>query len=172
MELNPSQLDPHSFLSYFALGYIGVTELTGHNDGPFVEMFQGAVDGVAQGEPWCMCFVQFCVQQVGQQYGLQSPLAASEHVLTTWNNSQALRVEQAFPGAVVCWQREGTTNGHAGIVTGVQNGNFTTVEGNTSGGAGLNRDGEGVYEKIRSFSGEPGFILLGFLDPFKGVADV
>lgn len=162
---------PHEFLVQFALGYVGVTELTGHNDGPEVEMFQRAVDMVAAGEPWCMCFAQFCIQQTEQQYGFVAPIMRSEHCLTVWQQSQPLVVFPPYPGCLALWIHPGTTKGHVGIVTGVDlaSQTFSTVEGNTSAGPGLDRDGGGVYEKIRSLGGEPGFMLLGFLDPFLGV---
>jgi hypothetical protein len=165
-------MNPRDFLVQFAQGYLGVTEATGRNDGPYVEMFQQWTDGVAQGESWCMAFVQFCVGNVAQQYGFPAQLFASEHCLTVWNNSQRLAIYPPYPGSVVIWQRPGTTNGHTGIVTGVDldNGVFTTIEGNTSGGGGLESNGDGVYQKVRSFQGDGNFSLVGFLDPFAGQA--
>jgi hypothetical protein len=164
-------MNPREFLAQFGLSFVGVTEQTGNNDGPYVEMFQRWTDGVAAHEPWCMAFAQFCVGNAAQQFGLISPLPASEHVLTVWNNSQHLVVFPPYVGCLALWQHPGTTNGHTGIVTGVdeQNGVFNTVEGNTSGGTGLNREGDGCYEKVRSMSGETNFVLLGFVDPFGGV---
>lgn len=161
-------MNPHDFLVQFALGYLGVVEATGHNDGPFVEMFQQAVDGIADGAPWCAAFVQFCVQQVEQQFGVVSPLFRTEHVLTMWNGSQGMIVWPPYPGCIVCWQKTGTTNGHTGIVTSVDaiSQTFGTIEGNTSGGPGFEREGNGVFEKVRLMGGEGDFVLLGFLDPF------
>jgi hypothetical protein len=165
-------MNPRDFLVQFALGYDGVTEATGHNDGEFVQMFQQWTDGVAQGESWCMAFVQYCVGNTAQQYGIQSPLFASEHCMTVWNQSQHLVVFPPYPGCVAIWNHAGTSNGHTGFVTSVDqmNGTFTTVEGNTSGGSGLNANGDGVYQKTRSMTGDGNFILVGFLDPFAGVA--
>ena len=44
--------------------YIGVRELTHHNDGPEVERFLAHV-GLKKGAPWCAAFVSYCLHKAG-----------------------------------------------------------------------------------------------------------
>ena len=43
-------------LIHEAKRWVGVTEVGGNNRGQVVEIFQKAVGGVANGQPWCMDF--------------------------------------------------------------------------------------------------------------------
>jgi hypothetical protein len=148
--------------------WIGIKELTNHNDGLEVEMFQKAVDGKAQGESWCMGFVQFCLQQAENKLGLRSNMYHSEHCLTVWNKTpKEMQRIHACPGCVVIWQHGDTTQGHTGIVTElIDEDNFSTIEGNTGDGLGIVRDGDGVYRRTRSIRGAGTMKVLGFIDPF------
>ncbi len=144
--------------------WIGTKESQGDNKGPDVEEFQKAVDGVAAGEPWCMAFVQFCLKKIGG-----SELFQSEHCLTVWNKTPVEhRRKHPVPGVVVIWRMKGTLSGHAGIVTRVNGELMRTIEGNTGPGAGVVREGDGVYEKSRSSypTKHAKMELLGFLWPW------
>ena len=44
--------------------YVGVRELTRHNDGPEVERFLAHV-GLQKGAPWCAAFVSYCLHKAG-----------------------------------------------------------------------------------------------------------
>ena len=44
--------------------YVGVRELTHHNDGPEVERFLAHV-GLKKGAPWCAAFVSYCLYKAG-----------------------------------------------------------------------------------------------------------
>ena len=44
--------------------YVGVRELTRHNDGPEVERFLAHV-GLKKGAPWCAAFVSYCLHKAG-----------------------------------------------------------------------------------------------------------
>ena len=44
--------------------YVGVRELTRHNDGPEVERFLAHV-GLKKGAPWCAAFVSYCLYKAG-----------------------------------------------------------------------------------------------------------
>ena len=44
--------------------YVGVRELTHHNDGPEVERFLAHV-GLKKGAPWCAAFVSYCLHKAG-----------------------------------------------------------------------------------------------------------
>jgi hypothetical protein len=149
-----------ALLVHEARRWVGVTEKGGDNKGPEVEMFQKAVDGKSQGEPWCMAFVQFCVQRVDtflQSIGSSSKsnITRTEHCLTLWHSTpESMRCEPE-PGAIIIWRhiKNGirTASGHTGIVTEVlPNRAVRTIEGNTSDGAGIVREGNGVYERTRN----------------------
>lgn len=147
--------------------WIGVKE-RGANSGPEVERFQRSVDGVAQGEPWCMAFVQYCISQVEWRDRVDSPVFKSEHCLTVWNRSpEVLRMKHPAPGAIVIWQHGSSSRGHTGIVSRVIDTNwFETIEGNTSGRPGIDREGDGVFEKARTVGGAGDMRVVGFLRPF------
>lgn len=150
--------------------YEGTHEVGGDNLGPQVEEFQRAVDSVASREPWCMCFVQHCVKETESMTGRRSLIFRSESVMQTWRNSPiALRRGGPYPGFIVLWQHGKTEMGHCGILTLVPSDlkSFESIEGNTSPGHWIDRNGDGVYLKIRPKPWSIGGMnLLGFLDPF------
>lgn len=160
--------DPRRLLVEVARRFVGIHEEGGDNKGPDVERFQKAVDGKAAGEPWCMSFVQFCVLEVERRTGVKSNLFRSEHCLTVWNKSPKLmRRKRPEPGLIVIWNRVGTTLGHTGIVTAIKSPDvYGCVEGNTSKGFGIEREGDGVYEKLRTWRGTQLFLPVGYLQPF------
>jgi hypothetical protein len=180
--LIPLTLDKQSLLVHEARRWLDFTEQGGENKGQIVEMFQKAVDGKAWGEPWCMSFVQFCLDQVdktaraltfdSRNYAIASldshVLYKTEHCATCWNKTNKVaRRESPSPGDVVIWKSRFGSNGHTGIVVNVfSDGSFETIEGNTSPGiTGSQRDGDGVFLKKRS-GGIGSLKLLGFLNPW------
>lgn len=149
--------------------YVGVRE-TGPNAGTNVEEFQKAVDGKAQGESWCCCFVMFCVQTVCKELGITQSIFSTEHCMTAWNKSPKRYLPasaEVKPGFIVIWKHEGTTNGHTGIVTAVDGDNIHTIEGNTSDGTAVNPDGDGVYARIRNRYKSGNMVVQGFIDPLN-----
>lgn len=159
----------HTSLISEAKKWIGVKEI-GNNAGPEVEAFQKAVDGKASHESWCMAFVQFCVKQVEQTYGIDSDLFKAEHCLTVWHKSpQSIRRTEPAPGLIAIWAHNGGPNGHTGIVIGTDEDNpriFLTIEGNTGDGAGVVREGDGVYMRSRLKHPNGSMTIVGYLDPF------
>jgi hypothetical protein len=171
--------DPSTFkkraLLFESGRWVGVTEKGGDNRGQLVEMFQKAYDNLAQGEPWCMAFVQFCVKNVEAAYlaafGKQDTplkLFPTEHCLTCWARSPVeCRLSLPVVGAIVIWQHGTSQNGHTGVVTAVDgNGGFSTIEGNTGAGIGVVREGDGVYRRERSMGGAGDMKVVGFLLPW------
>lgn len=161
--------------------WVGITEV-GDNSGKQVEMFQRTIDDKAQKESWCLCFVQYCVREVDKSYekenGGVNPgtvLYPTEHCLTLWNNTpKKHRITQPETGCLILWQhiKDGkqTSSGHVGIVTKILSpGKVSTVEGNTGPGKFVEREGDGVYEKERSWPTPPGSSIkfLGFLRCWK-----
>ena len=162
-------------LVFEAQRWVGLKEVGGNNRGQVVEMFQKAVDGKASGEAWCLAFVQFCIQMVDKEYDFVRQMKASkaavfgtEHCLTLWNKSgEGQKKKSPEVGTIVLWRHGDTASGHAGVVTEVlQNGQFKTVEGNTGDGAGVVREGDGVFERIRSVNGAGTMKVLGFIHPW------
>jgi len=170
-----------SLLVLEAHRWLGVRENGGQNKGKDVERFQKAVDGKASGEPWCACFVAFCVKEVDRRYSESFPdhplmptskLYETEHCLTLWGRSPfECRVFEPEEGSIAVWGHyqlgKATGKGHVGIVIGHDLETFHTIEGNTSAGDGINREGDGVYLRIRNIR-EYGinFKLIGFLRPW------
>lgn len=162
-------MDPRKTLIEIARRFVGVHEDEQDNTGEMVERFQKEVDGKAQGEPWCMAFVQFCVAETTRKTGIRSNLYRSESCMETWNKSPVLmRRTKPEPGNIIIWRRSGTVVlGHAGIVVGISSpAVYQTIEGNTSRGFGIEREGDGVYLKKRTLTGTQIFIPVGFLQPF------
>lgn len=148
---------------------VGIKE-NGSNKGPMVELIQKTI-GRAEGEPWCMSFVQTCLAYAELKTGVKSPVIPSEHCRTTWTATvKSLRVK-ARPGryAIVFWGYEGKSSGHVGILleaTYRQNRGelMYTCEGNTNDQGG--REGDGVYYKTRDWFRTGSLVRLGFLKPF------
>lgn len=162
-----------------AVKWIGTHEIGGENRGPDIERFQRAVDGKAQGEPWCLAFVQFCVKTVDSKFETghagpnpPSALAATEHCMTLWNNTpKQARLSEPVPGCLVIWQfwKDGkpTTQGHVGIVVSAAGTSFETVEGNTSpSGDQINREGDCVARKSRLRHPLGSMRVVGFIQPW------
>lgn len=163
----------HQVLVELAQEFVGVKESGGNNRGPLIEDFQRMVDGKAQGEPWCMAFVQFCVQATARRFGIAPTLPATEHCMTAWNNARTIHKFPpsdgvVAPGFIAIWKQVGSSNGHCGIVVDASHNIMHTVEGNTSDGSGINRDGDGVYLRARNRVGMGKMVLVGFIDPFGG----
>lgn len=164
-------------LIHEAKRWVGVTEVGGNNRGQLVEIFQKAVDGIACGEPWCMGFAQYCISAVDRAYAAgfgepdsctRSLIHRSEHCLTVWNRSKELQLDKPKPGALCIWQKykdgKPTSQGHVGVVVGVNDdGTILTVEGNTSAGDGVQREGDGVWLKRRKLTTDGSMRVKGFL---------
>lgn len=168
-QMVPVTTSPAEELLAVAAKYVGVHEVGGPNKGPDVERFQKAVDGKAQGESWCMAFAQFCIIEVENRYSIKSPVYKSEHCLTVWNQTSSLmRLPKPEVGCLVIWRHGKTSAGHVGIVETLNSdGTLGTIEGNTGAGAGVVREGDGVYRRTRSVTGSGDMNVVGFLRVFK-----
>ena len=153
------------------------------NYGVFVQKIQvSACSTTPRGEPWCMDYIQFCVNHVnsilylltGRQWSLFLRSESCLNVYKSYVKKGGIVYDAPFLGAVVIWDR-GNGHGHCGIVTAPEYGtagNFLTVEGNTSDPdyIGPEHKPEGVYEKTRSLHTPPAesWTLKGFIDPWDG----
>ena len=140
--------------------WVGLTDIRG------VDVFRQAVDGVAEGEPWCAAFVQYCVSATAIRNKASISLYPSELCSAIWDNTpKNYRLEDPIPGSIIIWNYPGTIKGHTGIVLKVLNdgAHIKTIEGNTK-----EKDGVvGVHTKLRDVKGTAGMRVLGFLKPFK-----
>lgn len=150
-----------------AIKFIGVKDSGGDNKGPEVEMFQKAVDGKASQEAWCMAFAQYLLKQVETENQEPSGIFCSEHCMTVWDKTPDDRkLKKPEVGCLVVWNFVGTSNGHTGIVTRIAGDRIDTIEGNTGDGKGVVREGDGVYARNRSVTGDSKMKVMGFLKPF------
>jgi hypothetical protein len=158
--------DKQRMAAWLASMFVGVREEGGNNRGPIVERFQ-AVIGKAEGEPWCVSFVQYVLREVDHVKGgppHRLPLTESSQLL--WQAApQELRLHDPEVGAVAVW-RKAPGVGHAGVVHELVGDNVFTVEGNT--GSGDQREGDCVARKRRIKGQIPGMVLLGYLRPWGG----
>lgn len=170
-EIKPEVL--RSTLVGEATRWLNVREVGGANKGPQVEAFQKAVDGKAQGEPWCCCFVFFCIRETMFKYmqlKAEVPghkLFESEHVLTVWTKSlHSQRIEKPEVGCLMVWNYVGTYSGHIGVVVEVHTDHVITIEGNTGPGGSVGeivREGDGVYRKKRPLTQVGKMKVCGYL---------
>ncbi len=133
--------------------FIGITEATGKNDGPEVEMFLQSV-GLKKGAPWCAAFVSYClttanVKEPKIRSGLARAFKKSKGLI---NSNDVLRgTKKVEAGSIVGWEKGNTVFGHIGFVKSWNKQHGITIEGNTSSGVkGSQNDGNGVYIRARS----------------------
>lgn len=166
--------------------WIGIVEQSGDNCGQMVERFQKTVDQVAEGEPWCMAFVQYCVAATDafceEAWDKEQPhcgLYKSEHCLTVWRKSKCERLDNPLPGALCFFQRYknglATAQGHVGIICSVyEDGSFTAIEGNVRAGAKDTRDGvwpiRHALAEARDIT--DGLKIIGFMSPWSSHSTV
>lgn len=166
-----------TLLANEALRWVGITE-AGTNSGQIVQMFQRWVDKRATREPWCMCFVQYCVGQIDllvdeilRSSTFPTHIYKTEHVLTCWNKTPKIaRLEKPEIGSLMIWNKEGTASGHTGIVVGLDGDKITTVEGNTGPSRSnkrVIRQGDGVYLKTRNYIGVSTMKVKGWINPWR-----
>lgn len=121
-----------------------------------IDSFRKAIDGKAEGEPWCAAFVQYCARATSiRMYSGEPDIVPSELCYDIWVKSpKELKETKPRRGLIVIWNYPGTYRGHTGIVTGVNaDGTIETIEGNTTVMGEYKRDGRGVYAKVRSQKG-------------------
>ena len=154
------------------LTQVGVTE-RGRNDGPHVRRYLRSV-GLGPGYAWCAALTSWGLGAAGvdgphRRDGTVVRSAGARRFNEATSTVSARLVLRGThrppPGAVVTWQRGSGWQGHSGLVVRDDNARVRgpgwylrcglTVEGNTSSGrAGSQRDGDGVYRRERCI--EPG----------------
>jgi len=168
-----------------AAGYVGTDEKGGANRGPEVEAFQRAV-GIPSGSAWCAAFVGFVLGEAERQSGRRVVPAVRIGVATAYLGRESVRAQDVLRGvarppvgSLVVWRRGATWRGHVGFVLGdpgsspgqardVEGAGWSgrcgrTIEGNTSSGsAGSQADGDGVWERVRCIQPGAYFRIVAF----------
>ena len=165
-ECNPPKTCVELFLDA-ATSCIGIQEEGDDNKGEMVKTFQATVGGVC-GEAWCLSFVQAITAYVEDRMGVVSNLPLTEHVLTLWDKTPKrarIAEKDIRPGDLILWRYGTTQKGHIGIILGAHYKVVTTVEGNTGPTGIVEREGDGVYKKIRARTGTTMMHVQGFLRP-------
>ncbi len=163
--------DARSVFVYALEACVGIREQGGNNRGPLVSLIQDTVGG-PDAVAWCMSLIQTGLAYAEKKTGVKSPLVASEHCLTTWQDSPRSSRVKAIParGAIAIWQKGTSSSGHTGIVLEYSTRRMKMVEGNTESGlatdGSIQRDGGGVYLTDRGTGRIGTMRLLGFLKPF------
>ena len=133
--------------------------------------------GWQAGWPYCMAFCKAIYLQAYRNLGAPPEVLRliaqrfTPSVMISYKNIGAFAQNKApIAGSIFFMQKGDTGNGHAGLVVLPGQVNFSTIEGNTSpspGSAQADREGDGVYKKVRSldFAKKTGLWLRGFLNP-------
>jgi hypothetical protein len=141
-------------ISEIYLAQVGVTELTGHNDGRSVEMYLRSV-GLSKGYAWCAAYVKWCFDSAHVRTKINGAAAScySQNLAIYKNNK--LTVEPRAGDVFTLWYNSLGRIGHTGFYHSRLNSSvFMSVEGNTGQGGAVDvgtREGDGVYKKYRSF---------------------
>lgn len=162
--------DARLIMRLAAQACVGIREV-GNNRGPLVSLIQDTVGG-PDPVAWCMSYVMSCIAYAELRTGKKSPIIATEHCMTCWNDSpKEMRVKRIpLGGAIIIWRHGSGPSGHTGIVDSCDGETFWAYEGNTGGGTDPNgkiiREGDGVYYTHRPFGDMGDMKLIGFLKPF------
>jgi len=134
-----------------AAEFIGVTEATGHNDGPEIERILASA-GLSKGDPHCAAFCRHIYDLGGlQDVGPRNGWAPSWVAGATWKRGEG---EIPLPGDIggIYFSSMGRV-GHVFIVREWRRDSVITIEANTSPdaafGGSKDREGEGIWSKRR-----------------------
>ncbi len=107
------------------------------------------------GQPWCDMFLSWCADQVGEgtAMGRYAYVPAHRAFFQEQGRWHLRGDYRPVPGDVIVFHNES----HIGLVEYVSDGYVHTIEGNTSGEAGLEANGGGVFQK--RYPLDSGYIL-------------
>lgn len=186
--------DARSLLVCAAEACIGEHEVGGDNKGAFVELCQCTVNDIAEGERWCMAFVESMIAYVETKLGIFSPIYSKENCLKVWENTPDTQIVQNYPliGDIIIWRHTKAKNakkiknpsgtgkreyrfsgsGHTGFVLEYDCNEtvkkMTTIEGNIKKNSYSNSDGVYMKERNKVKEGKNSDLeVVGFLIPFN-----
>lgn len=150
---------------------VGIEEEGGDNRGPMVEAFQATIGGVS-GESWCLSFIQSLFAYVEDRFHVRVNLPLTEHCLTLWDKAdkkyKVSKGKDPQAGDIVIFQYGDSQKGHAEIVTKFSKSCPMVMEvigGNTAQHRAVIREGQGVWQNIRSVKGTTNMHVVGFIRP-------
>lgn len=108
-----------------------------------------------QGQPWCACFVTWCLEKSFNKEIAAKLLKHYPYVYCPTLGSLFTLNANPKKGDIVIFKRNGVFV-HTGIVTSVSGDYFETIEGNTSSGSSIVANGGGVFKKSYYNSNLPG----------------
>ena len=147
-----------------ATACVGILEES-ENRGEYIDMFHEAAHSY-KGAPWCMSFVQAMVAFIENRCK-ESALPVGAGCVDVFSRApESMKVVDPRRGDIIVWKHIDSMAGHCGIITRVGAEFYATIEGNTSGGKGIDRNGDGVYARQRSKKPAGTLQILGFLRPF------
>ena len=124
-----------------------IRELTGQNDGAWVEAIQ-RVTGNKKGDAWCASYVSVALAlYYGGSDKNPLPMSASCDVLLEAARKKGWLTDTPAVGDVFLVMKTPTDAVHTGFVTEVKRLSIRTIEGNTNDDG--SRDGYGVFERSR-----------------------
>lgn len=164
---------------------LDIREEWGFNRGSWVDKFTASVNG-EKGEAWCLNFVQAqtktsiireivfdlfpheAANYLAKIQEIDGKIPDHRHCMTLyrWALNKGLIFDTPHAGDIAIWNYSGTDSGHAAIVLSrIDDTRFRSVEGNTSSGSAVEREGDGVYIKVRYFNPkrQGKMVLMGFI---------
>lgn len=105
--------------------------------------------GSLQGQPWCDMSVSYWGDKAGESDTVGCYAYCPSHVNFFKRKNQWFKRGAKTPqrGDIIFFSTDGSTACHVGLVEKVPGGYVYTIEGNTSGGSGLEPNGGGVFRK-------------------------
>ena len=136
----------------------GVKEV-GNNWGPVVKMYL-KVAGLRSPAPWCAAFLTWCLVEAGADRKKLPKNPASTYFWWKWAKDTDRTMVTPGRGNVFVWNGKG--GGHIGLITGIDRGMLTTIEGNTNEEG--SREGTAVMNKLRKMSRIQSFPRWAYID--------
>lgn len=139
-----------------AKSFVGATEDLGQNRGKKIDLIQKEFG--FKGVQYCVLFTLYCYKKAIEEHGYTSFLPKTASSQTLFEEAKKLGsvstdFDLMIAGDIVIWRKFKLWQGHAAIALSTPNTldkSFVTIEGNTqSGNAGDQRDGGGIYQRIR-----------------------
>lgn len=117
-----------------------------------------------EGQPWCAGFVRFVVEQAAERMEQAPPFKIStscDRIAKVAKEAGRFQhgrgKEHPFPGDIFLKRKTANDWVHTGIVTGVYDEYFTSIEGNTNDEG--SREGYKVCERLRGYK-DMDFVII------------
>jgi hypothetical protein len=146
--------------------YIAFLETHGKNRSPEIDKMI-LRNGGSLGDPYCVWGLQDILRNLEHEFSVKVDIPKTGGVLKLWEGTKKeFKTITPKELSIGCYQKQGTTQGHAVLALGFYSGRISTFEFNTSDNSddSIVRDGEGAHYKERIIEGFGNMKLLGFID--------